>query len=275
NIDAGENQPNTVLKQKIKDYNATLLGNSSTAGAEISQWLSFSRCVTHATSSKQELHRLLSTLNSMLAYKSFLVGNSFTLADVAVLEAILGLKLSKYPEVVRWTLHVLMFCPGASSPTTVSSQTPSPVVFPIIRTAAVTTAAPVASGKSTTTVAAPGEGGAEETKTAPRVASTDKKATKGKKEKAAPSAPAAVAETANDDADPSKLDFRVGYVVKCWEHPDAEKLLCEEIDIGESSGCRNIASGLRAFYRADEVQGRKVIVLANLKDRNLVGFKSQ
>ena len=44
------------------------------------------------------------------------------------------------------------------------------------------------------------------------------------------------------------LDIRVGTVTKCWEHPEAEKLYCEEIDIGEEAGPRTIASGLRPFY---------------------------
>lgn len=37
---------------------------------------------------------------------------------------------------------------------------------------------------------------------------------------------------------------------------------------------RNIASGLRAFYTLEEMQGRRVMVLANLKPRNIGGFKS-
>jgi len=51
-------------------------------------------------------------------------------------------------------------------------------------------------------------------------------------------------------------------------------LLCEEIDLGEPT-TRTIASGIRAFYKPEEVQGRKVLVLANLKERSLAGFKSQ
>ena len=73
---------------------------------------------------------------------------------------------------------------------------------------------------------------------------------------------------------PTKLDIRVGMVVKCWDHPESDKLLCEEINLGEGTP-RQIASGLRAFYSAAEVQGRKVVVLANLKERPMAGFKSQ
>jgi tRNA-binding EMAP/Myf-like protein len=51
-------------------------------------------------------------------------------------------------------------------------------------------------------------------------------------------------------------------------------LLCEEIDVGEEKP-RSIASGLRAHYSKDEMQGKKVIILANLKERPMAGFKSQ
>ncbi|CAN0351620.1 unnamed protein product, partial [Ascophyllum nodosum] len=74
--------------------------------------------------------------------------------------------------------------------------------------------------------------------------------------------------------DPSKLNVRVGVIVKAWKHPDSDKLFCEEIDLGEGKH-RNIASGLRAFYSLEEMQGRRVIVLANLKTRNIGGFKSE
>merc|ERR1712070_4178 len=45
--------------------------------------------------------------------------------------------------------------------------------------------------------------------------------------------------------DVSRLNIKVGKIVKVWHHPDAEKLYCEEIDLGESAP-RTIASGLRA-----------------------------
>mmetsp|Transcript_37684 Transcript_37684/g.91667 ORF Transcript_37684/g.91667 Transcript_37684/m.91667 type:complete len:284 (+) Transcript_37684:18-869(+) len=76
------------------------------------------------------------------------------------------------------------------------------------------------------------------------------------------------------DMDVSKLDIRVGVINKAWEHEEADKLFCEEIDIGEEGGARQIASGLRAHYSADDLSGRKVLVLANLKKRKLVGFPS-
>lgn len=74
--------------------------------------------------------------------------------------------------------------------------------------------------------------------------------------------------------DVSKLDIRVGVITKAWKHTEADKLYCEEIDIGEESGPRQIASGLRAHYDLEDLEGQRVLVLANLKTRKLVGFPS-
>eukprot|EP00904_Undaria_pinnatifida_P008338 jgi/Undpi1/4634/HiC_scaffold_18.g07988.m1 len=115
------------------------------------------------------------------------------------------------------------------------------------------------------------EGGGDATATEAAASSSEGKGGGGKAgpgggDKPAPAAPV--------DGDPSKLDVRVGVIVKAWEHPDSDKLYCEEIDLGEGK-TRMIASGLRANYTLEEMQGRRVTVLANLKARNLGGFKSE
>ena len=72
----------------------------------------------------------------------------------------------------------------------------------------------------------------------------------------------------------TKLDLRVGKIVDVWEHPDSEKLWCEKIDVGEAEP-REIASGLRAYYgTAEEMAGRRVLVVCNLKAAKLAGFAS-
>lgn len=71
-----------------------------------------------------------------------------------------------------------------------------------------------------------------------------------------------------------KLEFKVGLITKVWAHPDADKLYCEEIDCGEDGGPRQIASGLRKHYSEEEMLGKRVLVVANLKAKKLVGFKS-
>lgn len=69
------------------------------------------------------------------------------------------------------------------------------------------------------------------------------------------------------------LDIRVGLVKRVWEHEEADKLYCEEIDVGEDEP-RMIASGLKNYLKAEDIESRKVLVLCNLKKRNLVGFPS-
>eukprot|EP00534_Pseudo-nitzschia_fraudulenta_P009772 CAMPEP_0201168190 /NCGR_PEP_ID=MMETSP0851-20130426/74514_1 /ASSEMBLY_ACC=CAM_ASM_000631 /TAXON_ID=183588 /ORGANISM="Pseudo-nitzschia fraudulenta, Strain WWA7" /LENGTH=244 /DNA_ID=CAMNT_0047449601 /DNA_START=144 /DNA_END=878 /DNA_ORIENTATION=+ len=71
-----------------------------------------------------------------------------------------------------------------------------------------------------------------------------------------------------------KLSFKVGVITKVWDHPHADKLYCEEIDIGEETGARQIASGLRPYFSLDQMLGQRLLVFANLKARNLVKFKS-
>lgn len=72
----------------------------------------------------------------------------------------------------------------------------------------------------------------------------------------------------------TKMDIRVGQIVKVWNHPDADKLFCEEIDVGEESGPRQIASGLRGHYELADMENKKVLVVCNLKAAKIVGFAS-
>ncbi|KAL7503705.1 hypothetical protein ACHAXN_001719 [Cyclotella atomus] len=69
------------------------------------------------------------------------------------------------------------------------------------------------------------------------------------------------------------LDIRVGRINKVWAHEEADKLYCEEIDVGEAEP-RKIASGLRPYMSAEDMDGRMVLVLCNLKERKLAGFPS-
>ena len=52
----------------------------------------------------------------------------------------------------------------------------------------------------------------------------------------------------------TQVDVRVGKIVKVWNHPEAERLYCEEIDVGEEVP-RQIASGLREHYSLEEMEG--------------------
>lgn len=102
--------------------------------------------------------------------------------------------------------------------------------------------------------------------TAPAAAANKKK--KDKPSKAAP------AKGPNlDQPDICKLEFKVGVITKVWVHPTADKLYCEEINVGEEAP-RQIASGLRPFFTPEQMLGQRLLVVANLKAKNLVGFKS-
>ncbi|GMH98554.1 hypothetical protein TrST_g7055 [Triparma strigata] len=101
------------------------------------------------------------------------------------------------------------------------------------------------------------------------------KAKKKKAEKAAQIKKSVENNTASDSAQPefTKMDIRVGQIQKVWNHPAADKLFCEEINLGGE--VRNIASGLRDFYTLEEMEGRKVLVVCNLKSSKMIGFESQ
>lgn len=71
----------------------------------------------------------------------------------------------------------------------------------------------------------------------------------------------------------SKLDVRVGHVVRAWKHPDADRLFVEEIDVGEAEP-RQIVSGLRERYSLEEFQGRKILVVCNMKPAKLQKVES-
>eukprot|EP00804_Cyclotella_cryptica_P014236 CCRYP_005650-RA/>CCRYP_005650-RA protein AED:0.27 eAED:0.27 QI:1173/0.75/0.8/1/0.5/0.2/5/0/470 len=97
-----------------------------------------------------------------------------------------------------------------------------------------------------------------------------------KKEKKAKEIAASKAGQKNEDADQpefTKIDIRVGQIKKIWNHPEADKLFCEEIDVGEENP-RQIASGLREHYSLEDMQDRKVLVVCNLKPAKIVGFTS-
>lgn len=81
-----------------------------------------------------------------------------------------------------------------------------------------------------------------------------------------------VSET-EDQHDFTKIELRVGQISKAWHHETADKLYCEEIEMGEESP-RQIASGLRDYYTLEEMQGRRLIVVCNLKKASLMGFSS-
>jgi len=108
---------------------------------------------------------------------------------------------------------------------------------------------------------------------APKAKADAKAAAKGKEEKKAGKGAPAKEEEDPDQPLFSKLDIRVGKIVKAWHHPEADKLFVEEIDLGEGEP-RQIVSGLREVYTQEEFEGKTILVVCNMKPAKMRGVMS-
>ncbi|MEN0067547.1 MAG: methionine--tRNA ligase [Myxococcota bacterium] len=72
----------------------------------------------------------------------------------------------------------------------------------------------------------------------------------------------------------AKIQLRVGHVLEAGLHPDADKLLVLKVDIGERRP-RTICAGIKAVFQPEQLVGRKVVVVANLKPRKMRGIVSE
>ncbi len=70
-----------------------------------------------------------------------------------------------------------------------------------------------------------------------------------------------------------KMQFQVGKIIACEEVPKSKKLLCSKVQIG--SEVKQIVSGIKAHYSAEEMVGKRVMVLVNLKPAKLAGVLSE
>ena len=70
-----------------------------------------------------------------------------------------------------------------------------------------------------------------------------------------------------------KMQFQVGEIIACEEVPKSKKLLCSQVKIG--SQVKQIVSGIKAHYKPEEMVGKKVMVLVNLKPAKLAGVLSE
>ncbi len=90
-----------------------------------------------------------------------------------------------------------------------------------------------------------------------------------KKEKA-PEKKDEVAEITIEDFE--KVELKVGTIVQCEKHPKADRLLVEQIDLGDE--VRQIVSGISKYYKPEELVGKQVVVVTNLKPVKLRGVES-
>jgi methionine--tRNA ligase beta chain len=70
-----------------------------------------------------------------------------------------------------------------------------------------------------------------------------------------------------------KIELRVATVRSAEPHPNADKLMVLQIDLGSEQ--RQICAGIRSHYTAEELVGRQIVVVANLETAKLRGLDSQ
>ena len=71
----------------------------------------------------------------------------------------------------------------------------------------------------------------------------------------------------------AKMQFQIGEIISCEAVPKSKKLLCSQVKIG--SQVKQIVSGIKAYYTPEEMVGKKVMVLVNLKPAKLAGVMSE
>ena len=109
-----------------------------------------------------------------------------------------------------------------------------------------------------------------EEKAKEKVAGAEAKAEEPAKEAEAPTVEKKPEVTIDDFA---KLQFQVGEVIACEEVKKSKKLLCSQVKVGDE--VRQIVSGIRKYYSAEEMVGKKVMVITNLKPAKLAGIVSE
>ena len=70
-----------------------------------------------------------------------------------------------------------------------------------------------------------------------------------------------------------KVELKVGKVLSVEDHPNADKLLVIRVDLGEETP-RTLVAGLKPYYRPEQLEGRRVVVVANLEPAQLRGVAS-
>ncbi|KAI3431480.1 hypothetical protein D9Q98_004532 [Chlorella vulgaris] len=264
-----------------------LLGKTPEQQAKIAEWASFRNTSLHPLLDAQ-----LAELNDALASRTYIAGGSrHSLADLllyaAVSPAAVAFPVAQHGHfcnLLRWydllhhTADTQRIFPAAKfERTRYVAPPPPPPAEPKApkdkaggeKKAAPATAEPVQSSSSNGDKKAGKAAASSAVAAAPADADAVTKADKKpKKDKAAqPATPAASGEPSKggDELSVDLLDIRVGQIVKVGRHPNADALYVEDIDLGEASGPRQVVSGLVKFVPEERMQGRRVVVVCNLK----------
>lgn len=74
-------------------------------------------------------------------------------------------------------------------------------------------------------------------------------------------------------SDFDKIEFKLGVILECTKHPNADRLLVFQVDVGEEQP-RQIVSSIADFYNPEEVINKRVVVVTNLKPAKFRGLES-
>ncbi|KFH45272.1 GU4 nucleic-binding protein-like protein [Hapsidospora chrysogenum ATCC 11550] len=274
-----------------------------TEEAEVQQWLTTSERLTKAAS-PADRSPILDTLNAHLSSRTTLLGSKPSKADVAIYETLKPIVAAWSPDersgeagrphIVRhldFVQNSPQFGLDVSDKVKVDQDDVRFVKKPVDakaekerlkkEKAAAAAAAAAAGGQEATLVDRTKDKVKEKAAEAKAAVVGGEGKKKEKKEKApkpqkqaAPAAPLS----------PSLIDLRVGHILKAVNHPDADSLYVSTIAMGDPAGedtteyegqvCRTVCSGLNGLIPLEEMQGRKVVVVCNLKPVKMRGIKS-
>ncbi|KAF5664906.1 methionyl-tRNA synthetase [Fusarium denticulatum] len=269
-----------------------------TEEAEIQQWLTTSERLK----SPEDKSTILETLNNHLSSRSTLLGSKPSKADVAIYETLAPIVAKWSPEErtgEKGHPHIVRHVDFVQNSPLFGLDVKDENKVQVDRDNVLYVKPPVDAKaekeKKKKEAAAAATGGAGEAslvdrtkekvkevvETAKEKIATDKpkkeKKEKAPKQKAAP-APAA-------PLSPALIDLRVGHILKAINHPDADSLYVSTIAVGDKPGnedyveyegqvCRTVCSGLNGLIPLESMQGRKVVVVCNLKPVKMRGIKS-
>jgi len=271
-----------------------ILGSSESEKKEIDKWLQFifkDFVPLLATPKENKCIAKFHKLNKDLSTVVFIVGNKLTVVDLALYPIFYSVVkewkderfdftnvtryfdfLQHYPGIFTFlpVIQIAKNVPSDHGTKKTKEKEPKP--------APASNEAPVEAKKEKPPTVAPAEKekpAAKESKKEERAKDpeAEKKKEERKQAREAKQVPTKAAKE-SETIDVSKLDIKIGKIVKIKKHESADTLYVEEIDLGESQP-RTVVSGLVNFVPIEQMQDRVVVVLCNLKPANLKGVKSE
>eukprot|EP00455_Lapot_gusevi_P013791 TRINITY_DN167_c0_g5_i1.p1 TRINITY_DN167_c0_g5~~TRINITY_DN167_c0_g5_i1.p1 ORF type:complete len:398 (-),score=191.99 TRINITY_DN167_c0_g5_i1:48-1241(-) len=242
-----------------------LLGADAEEAKQVGTWVDFAH--SHL-SSAQVSGDAVQHLNNWLARRSFLAANRLTLADIVVyvyiapfVQASLKNQTNSAPHIVRW-FDLIQHQPAVTGQfPLVSFKLSNLEAFVLpefdfkeeLKVEAVAEAAPAAAAAAVAPAAAP----------AAQAPAKEGKKKEKKEEKKEEKKQEQKEEGAGEGEDIRRLDIRVGKIVSVENHPTADTLYVEQIDIGDRTV--TVVSGLRKWVPIEQMLNRSVVLLVNLK----------